>query len=251
MKKTLSAIILATAAFTAGAQSFVVDQGKPENTFELGVRLGFNTSNVTNNYTEAVPNMVQAHNNWQGGLAVGALVDMNIYNCLAVQTGVFYQRRRSDYQNLLIKEGSASFEYYDGKRHANYFQIPIMASFRMKLNKYIEGQVDFGPYFAFGFGGKDKYTMYETLTNEGGGVSIVQTPVKADYFGDYGVHNSFDWGFKFGVGFEVQDHYYLGIHYDAGARNALDKSPYSASSVTGLNKAWNFTLGYNFALPIK
>lgn len=251
MKKTLSVILLTIVGLTVDAQSIVVDQGKPENTFELGVRLGFNTSNVTNNYTEAVPNMVQAHNNWQEGLTVGALVDMNIYNCFAVQTGVFYQRRRSDYQDLLIKEGSASFEYYDGKRHANYFQIPIMASFRLKLNKYIEGQVDFGPYFAFGFGGKDKFTMYETLTNEGGGVTIVKAPVKADYFGGHGVYNSFDWGFKFGIGAMVLDHYYVGIHYDAGARNALDRSPYSATSATGINKAWNFTLGYNFALPIK
>ena len=246
MRKILVAICMASAM--AMSAQLVVDQGQPENQFEVGLRLGFNSSNVSNNNTEAVADMKQANNNWQEGLTVGAVVDLNIYNCLAVQTGVIYQRRRSDYQNLRINEENGYFAYYEGKRHSNYFQVPVLASFRMKLNKYIEGQVDFGPYFAFGFGGKDKYNMYASQYNELGAVDIAQVPVKADYFGDNGAHHSFDWGFKIGAGIEIQDNYYVGIHYDAGARNAHDKNPYPGSSVSGLNKAWNFTIGYNFAI---
>ena len=244
MRKILVSICMASAM--AMSAQFVVDQGKPENQFEVGVRLGFNSSNVTNNYIDAVSDMKQANNNWQEGLTLGAVVDMNIYKCLAVQTGIIYQRRRSDYQNLRINDVADSFAYYDGQRHANYFQIPILASFRMKINKYIEGQVDFGPYFAYGFAGKDKYTMYASFQNESGEVDFLSTNVKADYFGDNGVHNAFDWGFKLGIGALVHENYYVGIHYDAGARNVLGKNPYSTSAVTGLNKAWNFTIGYNF-----
>lgn len=247
MKKFLVAVCMAT-AMSMSAQ-LTVDQGTPENLFDLGVRLGFNSSNVSNDYVESVANMTQAHNNWQEGVTIGAVIDLNIYNCLAVQSGVIYQRRRSDYQNLIINEEKGMFNYYDGQRHANYFQIPVLASFRLRLNKHIEGIVDFGPYFAFGFGGKDKYTRYASLYNEETGIAgIVPESISADYFGDKGVHKSFDWGFKFGVGALVKDHYYVGIHYDAGARNILSHSPYSASTTTGLNKAWNFTIGYNFEL---
>ena len=110
MRKFLVAICMASAM--AMSAQLVVDQGQPENQFEVGLRLGFNSSNVSNNYTEAVADMKQANNNWQEGLTVGAVVDMNIYNCLAVQTGVIYQRRRSDYQNLRINEENGYFAYY-------------------------------------------------------------------------------------------------------------------------------------------
>ena len=58
MRKILVAICMASAM--AMSAQLVVDQGQPENQFEVGLRLGFNSSNVSNNYTEAVADMKQA-----------------------------------------------------------------------------------------------------------------------------------------------------------------------------------------------
>lgn len=232
MKKKLTAIFLAAVAFTATAQSIVIDQGQPEKLLNYGVRLGFNASNVSNNFNESIGTQ-WALNDWENGVTVGAVVDFNINNCLSVESGLYYQRRRSDYRNLFNSE---KFYAVEGKRHANFFQIPILASFRMGISKNIEGHIDFGPYFAMGFAGKDVYNVYtdgieaETLQN-----------IKKDYFGEDGNYHAFDWGFKMGIGALLYDHYYIGFHYDAGARNTL-----SIEGTTGVNKAWNFTLGYNF-----
>lgn len=232
MKKKLTAIFLAAVAFTATAQSIVIDQGQPEKLLNYGVRLGFNASNVSNNFT-SIGSAQWALNDWENGITVGAVVDFNINNCMSVQSGLYYQRRRSDFKNLHTSESIIAIE---GKRTANFFQIPVLASFRMGLGKNIQGQIDFGPYFAFGFGGKVNYSVYSSIDDE-----VEPFEFRQDYFGDKGNYHTFDWGFKMGVGALFYDHYYVGIHYDAGARNTLN-----VDDATGVNKAWNFTLGYNF-----
>ena len=231
MKKKLTAIFLAAVAFTATAQSIVIDQGQPEKLLNYGVRLGFNSSNVSNNFTEIGAQW--ALNDWGNGISVGAVVDFNINNCLSVQSGLYYQLRNSEFKNF---HATGSMTAIEGKREANFFQIPVLASFRMGIGKNIQGQIDFGPYFAFGFGGNVKSTVYTTFDDE-----VKTMPFNQNYFGSAGNYHTFDWGFKMGVGALLYDHYYIGIHYDAGARNTLN-----IEDATGVNKAWNFTLGYNF-----
>lgn len=43
-----------------------------------------------------------------------------------------------------------------------------------------------------------------------------------------------------GTGIQVLDHYYLGVHYEAGCTKVWKHS------LAGRNKAWTFTIGYDF-----
>ncbi len=243
MKKTLvflGAILIMNLAVSA---SSLLESGKPERTFVVGVRAGFNSSNVSNNFTTSVENMMWAHNEWKSGFTVGAVVDINLTNFFAIQPGAYLQKRRSDYKNLVLDEAGAEMQCIEGERHSNFFQIPILASLRLTLSKDVKGVVDFGPYFAFGFGGKDKGTI--TLVDTGV-VGVRENPYKNDYFGEDGSYRSYDWGFKMGGGLLVQSKYYVGFHYDLGCRNAHRPIPLAKKEILGRNKAWNFTIGYNF-----
>ncbi len=44
----------------------IFDTGVPENLFRFGVRLGFNTSNLTNNYDKVMSGVEWKDNQWRG-----------------------------------------------------------------------------------------------------------------------------------------------------------------------------------------
>ena len=53
MKRLFIALCMAAVAIFGGSRlnaQTIFDTGVPENLFRVGVRLGFNTSNLTNNY---------------------------------------------------------------------------------------------------------------------------------------------------------------------------------------------------------
>ena len=74
-------------------------------------------------------------------------------------------------------------------------------------------QIDFGPYFAWGFGGANKYTVYGTSDTEPTAPQVIGRDFKSDCFGDKGMVQTYDWGLKMGLGVLVMQHYYIGAHY--------------------------------------
>lgn len=246
MKKILIIVIMGVAMGINVAAQSLIDNSEPDRRFVVGVRAGFNTSNVSNNLTEAMADVKWAHNNWKSGVTMGAVVDININNCFAIQPGIYWQTRRSDYQNLTLNKAGSTLSCIEGERRSNFIQIPILASMRFTFTQSIKGVVDFGPYFAHGFGGKDECDVYSTQGNSMGGVNVAEYTTETDYFGDEGSYRSYDWGFKMGCGLLICEKYYVGAHYDASCRNAHRYNPYALKEVTGHNKAWNFTIGYNF-----
>lgn len=245
MKRGLIVLAMCVAIVSVATAQTIIDKSEPERRFEVGVRAGFNTSNVSNNFTEAVTDMKWAHNNWKSGMTVGAVVDININNCFAIQPGLYWQSRRSDYQNLTLNKVGTSLSCIEGERHSNFIQIPILVSMRFTFSPAIKAVVDVGPYFAHGFGGKDEYDVYSTQGNSMGGVNVAEYSAERDYFGDEGSFRAYDWGIKMGCGLMIKK-YYVGVHYDASCRNAHKYNPYALKEVSGRNKAWNFTVGYNF-----
>lgn len=68
----------------------------------------------------------------------------------------------------------------------------------------------------------------------------MKEPVVEQQINYYDEFNRFMMGLKMGTGFQLFDHYYIGVHYEAGLRSARK---YKAG---GHDKAWTFTLGYDF-----
>ncbi len=247
MKKIITAAIsfaFALAACPGADGQTIIDNSAPSKVIQAGIRVGFNTSNLTTNYDEAIPNIAWNHTQWRPGFTIGAIVDINLRNCFAIQSGLYFKSRNSDYHYLI---NDYSLEAVDGHWGAYYFEIPVLLSFRLGVAEMAQAQIDLGPYFATGFGGKCDYTLYRTeINNLIGEPEVVPYDHKSDYFGDKGFAKRFDWGLKFGLGFLVMQHYYIGAHYNFSCKNILKDVPDATRKVKGHNKAWTFTLGYNF-----
>ncbi len=245
MRKVIIAAMLSVAIAPAMHSMDFYDAGQTEPLFRLGVRIGANSSNLTNDYASSIPDMAFSDTKWKVGFNVGAVMDINIRNSFALQPGFFFQTRSNEYHYVKMDSEGDELSYYYGRRHSNYFQIPVLLSFRMGVSSILQLQVDFGPYFAFGLGdGTDKYSVYSTET-ETEEVNVGQYQYKKNYFGDEGSVNSYDWGLKMGLGLVMMGHYYVGVHYELGCRNVL-KPIDGISGVSGHNRAWDFCLGYNF-----
>jgi hypothetical protein len=222
----------------------VLDTTVPTNPFGVGVRVGVNTSNLSNNMQDVIPGVQLSTVNWKAGFDGGAVVDIKIRNYIVLQPGFFFETRSDKFQRVTVIGGeSTDMMLTEGTHTSTYFKIPVLASLRFLIGYGTEWQIDFGPYFATGIGGNEKYSTIIA------GEPIVETRYKRSYFGDDGIANSFDWGFKMGMGLAVKRHYYVGIHYEAGCRNILKPTAYTIGrypTLSGHTKAWDFTVGYNF-----
>ncbi len=247
MKKIFLSLIAFVMASTSIAQtSDFFDHGLPDRLFVLGVRMGVNTSNLSDNYSTERANMIFARNQWKAGFTVGAVMDINVRNFLTLQPGVFLQTRNHDYSHIFVGDDAKYFKSYQGNRSSSYIQIPILASLRKQFTPELQVQVDFGPYFMYGIGGSDEYRCYSSNFLETGEERIESYRGEEDFFGSDGAVKGYDWGFKFGAGAVIMDHYYIGVHYEAGCRNILKKDKLTRQEYSGHNKVWNFTIGYNF-----
>ncbi len=83
MTKTISrlfaALLLIGISVSSQAQT-LIDYGVPAKLFQVGVRAGFNTSNLTTNYDDAFQDIKWNHNQWKGGFSAGMVVDINLRN---------------------------------------------------------------------------------------------------------------------------------------------------------------------------
>lgn len=248
MKKIIiffTAIAITFSAQNASSQ-VLFDTGRPAKLIQLGVRMGFNSSNLSTNYDDITPGLVWNHTQWKNGFNAGFVADINFTNFFAIQPGIFFKSRNNDYHYLVRNEGNLTA--IEGNWGGKYFEIPILASLRLGVAELAQLQVDFGPYFATGFGGKVKSTVFTTAPTDYLDSNTASYQSKGDYFGDKGLVKRYDWGFKMGVGFLLMQHYYIGAHYSAGSRNVLQEIVTEAGTweANGKNKMWSFTLGYNF-----
>lgn len=220
LRKTAIAIFVATGIMSASAIG-PLDTGTPSRLFSLGARIGINTAKSTIRN----PQFNQWNNtSWGTGFEIGAVVDINIRNYIAIQPGAFIEYRGWKYafsgNNPSSPEGIAQF----GKLSSTRLTIPVVASFRIGLSNILRLSADLGPYLSFRMGGADN--LYNT-----DGASLT-TKIQ---------QRGFEWGFKVGAGINLLRHYYFGVHY-LGAVN----SPWENAYYDGHAKTWTFTLGYDF-----
>lgn len=249
MRKTLLSIVamlaLATPFANAQEQEFF-DAGLPETLFTFGIRTGVNTSNLSDNRSSSMSDLRSARNQWKAGFSIGAVADINIRNFLVLQPGLFIQTRNHSYNYTMVSENANYWGNIEGNRSSSYIQIPILASLRKDFTEELQVQVDFGPYFMWGIGGEDEQKCYEVDFDAPEPEKINSYYHETDYFGDKGAVKGYDWGFKMGASVVIMKHYYVGVHYEAGCRNILKTPEGSKHEYSGRNKAWNFTIGYNF-----
>ncbi len=154
---------------------------------------------------------------------VGVTADIPLMQSLYVQTGLFFQNKGYKYEE----------DDYTETAKPMYLEIPVLASYRYDFSDALQLQINAGPYFGYGIGGKVKF--------EEDGESE-----ECDVFGDdedqYGVKR-FNCGLQFGAGLTFSDHYYLGFAYQLGLTNVMSSD---ASDLEFKDTNWMISLGYTF-----
>ena len=231
--KTITTLITAlflTFASPVFAQEFFSTE-TPQQLFNIGFRLGVNTSNRT--FPKGAFNRWNT-NGWGTGVEAGCVVDINIRDFISIQPGFFAGTRSDTY--------AYAHSYYDvygekddfsqmGRNRAFSFTIPIMASFRFNLSPSVRLIAEAGPYVEYFLSNtaKEKIIVLNRQTSID---DLVEGTTAHPSKGDY--------GFKIGAGISFRRHYSFHIHYLAGCRHA-----WSTPLTGGHNKQWLFTVGYD------
>lgn len=224
------ALALATLILPAKAEDFF-STDDPDQLFNVGVRLGFNTSNRT--VSNSVAN-IWNQNSWGLGFDAGFVADINIKDYISIQPGFFYESRSGAFAyqgSAYDPDGTHYVKTQVGKGREYLFTIPILASLHFNIMDNVRWNVEAGPYFQF----KLKSTFdhkfdYPWPTSTGG----------IEYLGDVKTARA-DIGLKMGMGLDLYKKYSVSVHYLAGLAR-----PWNVGKLGGHNKAWLFTIGYTF-----
>lgn len=233
MKKLIIAFVCALSALTVAAQrassshSSFFSTSKAETGVQFGIRAGLNSSTMKETWGKNDSYTTDAHTAWH----VGVIADIPLMESLYIQTGLYYQNKGG------VDEEEGGYSKYT--YNPSYLEIPVLASYRYDFSDALQLQINVGPYFAYGIGGKAKYEVnvepYKGDSEE------------TDFFGDdddkYGAKR-FDCGLQFGAGLTIASHYYIGFAYQLGLTNNMYND--DGGDDTLKNRNWMFSLGYNF-----
>lgn len=195
------------------------DGSRPDHRFTIGVRGGVNFSKQ-NNMGDG------ADHDFRTSFQLGLETDLNIVRSFSINTGVWfiqkgYKSEYSDYRGSLKTTDNTS-----------YIEIPLLASYRVKLSDASQFQLNVGPYFAFGVSGKQQ--VKSTFAG--------QQDYEIDSFDQYDGMKKSDIGVHIGAAV-VYNNMYFGASYERGLKNV--------SNVTGAdfqNGTIAINVGYNFNL---
>lgn len=156
---------------------------------------------------------------------LGVIADIPLAQSFYVQTGLYLQNK-----GYKLEQGSTGELV-----KPVYLEIPVLGSYRSNICSGLQLQIDFGPYFAYGVGGKAE-------------VAINGYEGEFDVFGDgadQAGFKRFNCGLQVGAGLTLSSHYYLGFAYQFGLTNMVgDNVEYDDYKVKDRN--WMLSLGYNF-----
>lgn len=203
--------LTASAQYASDASSSFFSAQKSNHPVTFGIRGGVNFAKQSvsfDGYNFSPKNNV--------GFNVGVCVDIPVMESLYLQSGLYYTVK--GYK--LEEDGETE------KATPAYLEIPFLASYRYNFSDFTQLQINFGPYLAYGIGGKYKWE-YDGESED------------AKYFDD-DENKKFDAGLAIGAGMTF-GHIFVGINYDLGLTNVLKDSEGSLK-----NRCLSISVGYNF-----
>ncbi len=146
-------------------------------------------------------------------------MNWNIAGGFYLQPGIYFTTRGAKKKNESVSVTS-SYKFSE-KCNMNYLQIPILASYRIPINRTVQLDVHAGPYIVIGLSGK--YEVEKSLVyTDFNGVGVTESySEKYDIFekstddGIAGDFNRFDFGLRLGMGVDIR-RFYVGWAYDLG-----------------------------------
>ncbi|MDE5988637.1 MAG: PorT family protein [Duncaniella sp.] len=223
MRKIIVAVVgLVAMLLPAGAQSQLINYGKPDKFIETQVHLLLGGSYVTENYKSCFKEISDVNNSMGFAWGVGFRAKFNLTSFVGIGTELNYLRN----SGKLEISTSSDTQVTNNSIKNNYrtFNVPVFASFTFNLAPSVKWNADGGLYMSFGTGGKQKVTTYSATMNDLGQLIIAgPTTQKKDYYkNDRGFLNSyrdFDMGLHLGTGLSFMNKVSIGFRCQFGFRN--------------------------------
>lgn len=206
-----------------------------ENGF--GVRAGLNLSRVGGDFKDALGD---TDVKMKAGFNIGVIYDYGFSESFYIQPGLYYSLKG-------VKAEDKEDSDYKTTYNLSYLQLPVLASYRVAVSDNVKWQINAGPYFALGVGGKVKYEYGDESEkfDAFGKSEYNETTDEETLKGDL---KRFDFGLSFGTGFSF-DKFYVGLKYELGLSNIGEKDCwYKDNDSEAKVKTGNFAIsvGYNF-----
>lgn len=230
MKKILLPLACAACVLSMSAQrasdseATFFDSSKPEKLVNFGVRVGLNVSGFTGDLGDILDES-------RCGFVGGVSVDFALMRSFYINSGVLFSMQGAKYSGNGLKYTATPM----------YIKIPVMASYRYNFTDNLQWQLNFGPYFAVGVGGKLKAEMgseKDDFDFFGGGLesdpATGETHLGEDGFGG----KRFDMGLGVGTGV-AWNKIFIGLEYDFGLTKVVNHTG-------GKNSNFSVSVGYNF-----
>ncbi len=184
---------------------------------QIGIRIGMNFASLSKDLSKEPYEFKSGV-----GMHLGAVYNLELADVLSLQPGVFYVQRNWKHEDY----DKNTFKKYDAKIHSSWLEIPVVLKYNLAITGDIKIDPHVGPYFGFGFAGKNKDTKDKVFSKNG-----------------YDFPN-FDMGVQFGVGAIFHDVAYAGLDYEIGFRNVADKYDGHLTSHNGM-----FMITFGVYLP--
>lgn len=282
--------LLTAAAITAlsmSAQSFEdhLSSEKSRDVVTVGFRVGLSVNgmrnNIGNNEVSEIFSGRQCILDVRSklGLNFGVSVDIPVIKCLWLNTGVYYNSTGAKFtfkQDNSMLDEDITHDDYTANVTMHNVRVPVQVSYRYNINNNFQLQVNLGPYFAYGFGGK-AYIHNDVVKERIGAIDLTGNPefnyiiamddhdesstldptqagrdeVKILGVANINDNNSnyvnpFDMGIAIGAGITFNKKYFLGLNYDAGLINVNGKRTRAFDHNSVKNHSFSVNVGYNF-----
>ena len=169
--------------------------------FSYGIRAGFNASNRL-----SMDEYASRDYHWRHSFNVGMTCDFRKSEKFLGRTGVYYTEKG-------FKEGSTLYT------NLNYLEIPLLSVFQFPMGKVSKFEMQVGLFVAYGVGGKRNLHVSDPVYDEEDDVydydhfKYIDIPNFKASDWDKAEYKRFDYGFNFGLGFNVYN-CYIGGSYD-------------------------------------
>lgn len=224
---TIGLALLAAAVAPAMAEDFF-STADADRLFTFGARVGINTSNRT--ISDSYFNYWN-QNSWGTGFDAGVVADINFKNFISLQPGFFYESRTGSfaYQSSGVLDQDGMVLTQVGKGRQYLFNIPVLVSLHFNILDDLRWNVDAGPYLQIKLRSTFDHSFQYPELDVNNKLYLTNNEKTA----------ACDVGLKIGTGFDIFQHYYIGVHYMTGFLHA-----WNPGWLGGHNRAWTFTIGY-------
>lgn len=211
MKKIFAFVAATSVASAMSAQVNLWDDTKPAELLTYGVRAGLNVSDGVGGGFD-----VKSKAGFFGGVAV----DVNVFNSLSINSGLFFTQKGCKGEAELYGESVG-----DARVTMNYLEVPVYVSYRLQLSPNEKLQAFFGPYVDYGIYGK------ATVGVDDGDLSL-------DLYDNDSDINHLQFGLGLGAAYSWSN-VSIGLSYQWGLTEIQKRSDVCWNN-------FNISFGYNF-----